>query len=617
MKGKMNEIDKKTIATLIMTMLMLSMAVAAIPIKQAAAAGDENTGYYPSLIQYADGTAKWTTVQQHTDDGDYSVKLSAGTIADTSAGRIYAPITPILLDGLEDPSYWVYEPTVLASELIPTHPYVNIVLDLDGDLSTTNDIDRLEGMGSLTIDGVQPIKETWTQMKEANGYYDSDDSISGTDNFSGLFVWHTLGAWITYMGTHYANARVVGIEITYGFWSQAYLNLCNPVYVDDITVDVTVIEDFEPRIALDYAFYKMDDVVKATVFDIGLNTHIANRDSGTFTAEFDTNQITVSLLETGPNTSIFEGTFTVVEKEEPEANELLVEDGGTVTATYSTVSATATIDAEKPTITGIAPKDAAFIKIATPNILANLADTGGSGIASATMKLDGVLVKTVGAGAATIPYTVSASPKLAEGSHTVIVTASDVAGNIKTKTWTFTLAPDVIDSTITLFEGWNLISMPLIPYDSSIGVVLADVIENVEVVYGYESGIWSTYVSSVPELATLTNIEDGKGYWVKMTADDTLIVYGTVQPAPGETPRVYNVYNGWNLIGFKSTSTTTKVGTYLTTVPETLTDHMVIYGWDATDGYELVYPGVFGLDNTFAPGSGYWLYLIGDAVIVP
>jgi len=206
---------------------------------------------------------------------------------------------------------------------------------------------------------------------------------------------------------------------------------------------------------------------------------------------------------------------------------------------------------------------------------------------------------------------------LSEPTYTYKVEAVDYVGN-KADAATVSVAfvpGDVIAYPVELVKGWNLISLPMIPQDSSIEVVLSDVLENVNVVYGYEAGTWLTYLTSAPEFATLTDIEDGKGYWVKMTAADTLIVYGTEQPLPPDTPRVYNVYNGWNLIGFKSIDKM-NVEDYLTTIPATLTGHMVIYEWSATSqGYKLLCAGP--PDKQFSPSNGYWLYLIGDAVIVP
>ncbi|GAH01582.1 unnamed protein product, partial [marine sediment metagenome] len=137
-------------------------------------------------------------------------------------------------------------------------------------------------------------------------------------------------------------------------------------------------------------------------------------------------------------------------------------------------------------------------------------------------------------------------------------------------------------------------------------------LDNVDVVWGYEEGEWLYYLPAAPEFSTLTDMEDGLGYWIKMTADDTLPIYGSELPDPPILPPVYSVDEGWNLIGFKSTTTMT-IGTYLTTISDDNTASMVIYGWDALpQNYELVCVGETSVDTNLVPGSGYWLYLIED-----
>jgi len=102
---------------------------------------------------------------------------------------------------------------------------------------------------------------------------------------------------------------------------------------------------------------------------------------------------------------------------------------------------------------------------------------------------------------------------------------------------------------------------------------------------------------------------DGKGYWINMEAAATLIVAGTEMPPPGEMPPEYPVFQGWNHIGFKSTSPM-RVCDYLGE------DVMAIFGkmwsFDTETGWERVHPG----DNLY-PGMGYWLTVGEDGTIFP
>ncbi|MBA7612962.1 hypothetical protein ES703_20204 [subsurface metagenome] len=79
---------------------------------------------------------------------------------------------------------------------------------------------------------------------------------------------------------------------------------------------------------------------------------------------------------------------------------------------------------------------------------------------------------------------------------------------------------------IPLFEGWNLIGLPCIPEDPSIEVVLADILDNVESVWAFngETKTWSSYAPGAP--SDLTEMVDGKGYWIKVNTDAILTIYG-------------------------------------------------------------------------------------------
>ena len=72
---------------------------------------------------------------------------------------------------------------------------------------------------------------------------------------------------------------------------------------------------------------------------------------------------------------------------------------------------------------------------------------------------------------------------------------------------------------LPLYEGWNLIGIPGIPVDPSIEVMLGDLIDYVESVWTFdgETGHWSSYSPGAP--SDLTEILDGKGYWIKMTTN--------------------------------------------------------------------------------------------------
>ena len=156
-----------------------------------------------------------------------------------------------------------------------------------------------------------------------------------------------------------------------------------------------------------------------------------------------------------------------------------------------------------------------------------------------------------------------------------------------------------------LYEGWNLISLPRIPEDPSITVMLYDIIDYVESVWTYNAatGLWLSYSPGAP--SDLTKMVDGKGYWISMSASATLTVNGTEMPEdPFDPLPAYQVVEGWNLVGFKSTSTMT-VSEYLLGV-----EYVRVYEY--VDGYH-----VLTANDNMVPGRGYWVAVSEPGTIYP
>lgn len=78
---------------------------------------------------------------------------------------------------------------------------------------------------------------------------------------------------------------------------------------------------------------------------------------------------------------------------------------------------------------------------------------------------------------------------------------------------------------LQLYEGWNIIGLPLTPVDSSIEVILAPIIDNVIVVWTFdgETKIWSSYSPVAP--SDLTEMHLGQGYWINVNTDCILTLY--------------------------------------------------------------------------------------------
>lgn len=184
-------------------------------------------------------------------------------------------------------------------------------------------------------------------------------------------------------------------------------------------------------------------------------------------------------------------------------------------------------------------------------------------------------------------------------------TASDDTEMVATGTFTVgeTEEPEPEPETdISLSVGWNLVSLPLIPDDSSIEVVLSG-LAGVESVWTYVAGVWYSYSPGVP--SDLTDMVDGEGYWISMSASATLSVSGTEMPVdPFDPLPAYPVVEGWNLIGFKSTTPMT-VDEYLAGV-----DYVRVY--EFIDVYS-----VLSATDDMTPGRGYWMAASDPGTIYP
>ncbi len=165
-------------------------------------------------------------------------------------------------------------------------------------------------------------------------------------------------------------------------------------------------------------------------------------------------------------------------------------------------------------------------------------------------------------------------------------------------------------STFTLVAGWNLISLPLIQTDPDIETVLAGAgvtVNKVSYFTGGPAGSWLSWFPSAP--GNLDDMDDGKGYWIDVSAGGSLTAIGAELALPGQAPPTYDLVVGWNLIGFTSTTVKT-VDVYLGSVLATVE---AMYEYDAATGlYTAVLAG-----NSLASGEGYWLAVNAAGTIYP
>lgn len=214
--------------------------------------------------------------------------------------------------------------------------------------------------------------------------------------------------------------------------------------------------------------------------------------------------------------------------------------------------------------------------------------------------------------------------KLDDGCYWVMVTATN---NVNLTSWDLHRVYIFNHWTIHLRKGWNLVSTPLIPYNTAIADVLKD-LDGVRQVVNFccsTSGLvqksWAPVIGG-----SLTNFVDGKGYLIEMAKTQDLVITGAPLPsAPNPAgPPSYAVYTGWNMIGFTPNTiwpegsgrfTDEFVGEYLG--PAVTGIYQQMYWFDAWDTglWQPISPR-----NVFAQmeeGYGYWLATSANGVIYP
>ncbi len=160
--------------------------------------------------------------------------------------------------------------------------------------------------------------------------------------------------------------------------------------------------------------------------------------------------------------------------------------------------------------------------------------------------------------------------------------------------------------TVTLVPGWNLISLPVQPANTNIASVLSGIAGAYEAVWAYSNGVWQVYDPNDPAGSTLTAMQAGNGYWIKMTAQKTLSVSGSAPPA------ALALQAGWNLVGYAGGTSCAPASTALSLFTGAL---QVAWGYPSpSKGWQFYDPANSnGSTFQFCPGLGYWFDVNGPA----
>jgi hypothetical protein len=157
-----------------------------------------------------------------------------------------------------------------------------------------------------------------------------------------------------------------------------------------------------------------------------------------------------------------------------------------------------------------------------------------------------------------------------------------------------------VEKTCTLVEGWNLISWNVNTDGDGILDVLAPIMDNVEVVLGFERG-GLTFDPNLPRFSTLWTVDHLSGYWVKIKGVSQIDLTLTGLPVLESTPIALTP--GWNLVSYLPEESW-PVEQALTSV-EGIT--LFAYGFPGGD-IQVWQPGSqFNQLETMDPCNGYWI----------
>ena len=166
---------------------------------------------------------------------------------------------------------------------------------------------------------------------------------------------------------------------------------------------------------------------------------------------------------------------------------------------------------------------------------------------------------------------------------------------------------DHLNLTLDLKQGWNQISLNLLPDDVTPGAVFDPVIFDDDT--GLQRIVSSRDGSFDPALPNTLNqlsvLKPGEGYWVKMLSDESLELSA---PPVNLEENAINLYEGWNHMGYLPS----RAGNIREVLNQALESGVI----DRITGKEGVFnpdnPDSFNTLSILRPGLGYWVKVTGS-----
>ena len=210
--------------------------------------------------------------------------------------------------------------------------------------------------------------------------------------------------------------------------------------------------------------------------------------------------------------------------------------------------------------------------------------------------------------------------------HTVVVNATDVAGNAMGADLTVTFTVQTRgDFSLSISPGWNLVSIPGDPADTSINTVMADNPE-ISAVVTFDPNVPGGSLAAIRDVdglfaGTLTDIDAQHGYW--MLSDSFKALDIPIPPLgagqAGLLPPTIPVKAGWNqipvvdVVGDKAAGDDVNAVDYLDSIGSDVTR---VY-WFDTVGNQWSLVDHDNVATNLQVGKGYFVYVTVDGTLVP
>lgn len=164
------------------------------------------------------------------------------------------------------------------------------------------------------------------------------------------------------------------------------------------------------------------------------------------------------------------------------------------------------------------------------------------------------------------------------------------------------------DGNVPLLSGWNLVSLPTRPVDTSPAAVFGSAGSALRRAYAYNAcdpaDPWKVYDPADPAGSDLQTVDEHIGLWVDAASDASL-------PAPGVPPLGTTIHlcTGWNLIGFPAGQARPVQNALISIAGK----YQRVFGYDAADTadpwevFDVSAPAWANDLQLLKPGQGYWV----------